>query len=132
MLSALFRSSLGNSNWFALETTLCFNIGLYFSITKNRIDKIIMKNDIIYFRFLSITILLLYYHFYKLKSLIYNSILNVLFAFLIILLSMKVKFNNNFLKFLNLHSFSIYLLQKLVMIPVYKKKTFLNRIILSK
>lgn len=90
-----------------------------------------MKNDIIYFGFLSITILL-YYHFYKLKSLIYNSILNVLFAFLIILLSMKVKFNNNFLKFLNLHSFSIYLLQKLVMIPVYKKKTFLNRIILSK
>ena len=62
----------------------------------------------------------------------YNSILNVLFAFLIILLSMKVKFNNNFLKFLNSHSFSICLLQKLVMIPVYKKKTFLNRIILSK
>ena len=54
----------------------------------------------------------------------YNSILNVLFAFLIILLSMKVKFNDNFLKFLNLHSFSIYLLQKLVMIPVYKKKHF--------
>ena len=84
-----------------------------------------MKNDIIYFGFLSITILL-YYHFYN------NSILNALFAFLIILLSMKVKFNNHFLKFLNLHSFSIYLLQKLVMIPVYKKKTFLNRIILSK
>ena len=54
----------------------------------------------------------------------YNSILNALFAFLIILLSMKVKFNDNFLKFLNLHSFSIYLLQKLVMIPVYKKKHF--------
>ena len=83
-----------------------------------------MKNDIIYFGFLSITILL-YYQFYKLKSLIYNSILNELFAFLIInLLSMKVKFNNHFLKFLNLHSFSIYLLQKLVMIPVYKKKHF--------
>ena len=71
-----------------------------------------MKNDIIYFGFLSITILL-YYQFYKLKSLIYNSILNVLFAFLIILLSMKVKFNNHFLKFLNLHSFSIYLLLKI-------------------
>ena len=118
LLSALFRSALGNSNWFAftiisfyfccclsfrlstkkyisilfinvisfvrimlvcnyiyikkiltVETTLSFNIGLYFSITKNRIDKIIMKNDIIYFGFLSITILL-YYHFYKLKSLI--------------------------------------------------------------
>ena len=82
-----------------------------------------MKNDIIYFGFLSITILL-YYHFYKLKSLIYNSILNALFAFLIILLSMKVKFNNHFLKFLNLHSFSIYLLQKLVMIRAYKKKHF--------
>jgi len=52
-----------------VETTLCFGIGLYFSITKNRIDKIIMKNDIIYFGFLSITILL-YFHFYKLKSLI--------------------------------------------------------------
>ena len=72
-----------------------------------------MKNDIIYFGFLSITILLYY-----------NSILNVLFAFLIILLSMKVKFNDDFLKFLNLHSFSIYLLLKLVMIPVYKKKHF--------
>ena len=40
---------------------------------------------------------------------------------------MKVKFNNNFLKFLNLHSFSIYLLQKLVMIPAYKKKNIFKQ-----
>ena len=108
-----------------VATTLSFNIGFYYSLIKSKIDRIIMNNDIIYFGFTSI-IIFLYYYFYKINSLIYNSILNVLFALLVVLISMKIKFKNNFLNFLNLHSFSIYLLQKLIIILVFKKNIFKN------
>ena len=39
---------------------------------------------------------------------------------------MKVRLNNNFLSFLNSHSYSIYLLQRLVMIIVYKKRLLIK------
>ena len=58
LLSAHFRSSLGNSNWLALETTLCFDVGLYFSITKNRIkfnDNFLKIFEFTFFFYLSFT-----------------------------------------------------------------------------
>ena len=39
---------------------------------------------------------------------------------------MKIKLNSDFLNFLNFHSFSIYLLQRLVLLIVYKKNLFKN------
>lgn len=39
---------------------------------------------------------------------------------------MKIKFNNEFLMFLNSHSYSIYLLQRVIMITVYHYKYFHN------
>ena len=37
---------------------------------------------------------------------------------------MKIRFNNEFLKLLNAHSYSIYLMQRIIMIFVYNKKLF--------
>ena len=45
---------------------------------------------------------------------------------MIIMISMKIRFNNEFLKLLNTHSYSIYLLQRIIMIFVYNKKIFEN------
>ena len=39
---------------------------------------------------------------------------------------MKVKLNNDFLKFLNIHSYSIYLLQRLVLMIINEKRIFNN------
>jgi len=174
-LSVIFKSSLGNSNWFAftiiilysysylsfrfvknqifigiiiisiicflhvklvynfyypkkiysVDTVLCFVFGFYYSLLKKYIDRILMKNDIQYFLFVSITIFL-FYKILLIQNLICISITNSLFSVIIIFISMKMKFNNELLKFLNFHSYSIYLLQRLVLWIVYKKQIFIN------
>lgn len=174
-LSVIFKSSLGNSNWFAftiiilyfysylsfrfiknkifigiiiitffcylhtrlvynyyypkaiysVDTVFCFVIGFYYSLIKKYLDKIITKNDIYYFGFTS-CIIFIYSKIFIIDKVINISIKNVLFALLVVLISIKVQFNNVFLKFLNSHSYSIYLLQRLVMWIVYRKRIFKN------
>ena len=52
------------------------------------------------------------------------SIKNSLFTIIAILVTMKIKFNNEFLNLLSNHSYSIYLLQRVVMIHIYQKGYF--------
>ena len=173
-LSTIFKSSLGNSNWFAftiiifyiysyisfrfmkvhhlfgiviisiisfihsklvyiyfypksnyaVNTILCFLSGFYYSSMKTFFDKFLLKNDIYYYGIIS-TIIFIYFKYFNEKFGLLNiSIKNALFAILIVFISIKIKFNNTFLKFLNSHSFSIYLLQRLVMSFVHRKKIF--------
>ena len=82
-------------------------------------------NYILYFAALS-TIILIYYEFTNSVTIVKRSGRNLSFSLLVLLISMKVRLNNNFLSFLNSHSYSIYLLQRLVMWIVYKMKIFRN------
>ena len=93
---------------YAVDTILCFVIGFYYSIIKIHLDKIMMKNDIFYFLILSITILI-FYESSKINNLFFISLSNAIFSLLIFFISMKIKLKNDFLKFLNTHSYSIYL-----------------------
>ena len=107
------------------ETTLCFISGFLYSLINNFIDHVILESDIVYFSILSF-IIYVYYYFYYTYTIIYRSIRNISFSLIVILISMKVQFKNDFLKFLNSHSFSIYLLQRISMLIVYRKKLFIN------
>ena len=111
-------------NLYAVDNILCFLLGIYYSNLKKALDNIIMKNDIFYFGFCSLIILLYYYYYKKNKNIINVSIDNALFTLLIIIISMKIRFNNEFLNFLNAHSYSIYLLQRIIMIIIYNKNIF--------
>ena len=111
--------------FYAVDTVLCFVVGFYFSLIKKYLDKIIMKNDIFYFGILSIGILS-FYKSSKIENLFFKSIRNAIFSILVVFISMKIKLKNEFLKFLNSHSYSIYLLQRLVMMINYEKKIFIN------
>ena len=100
----------------SVDNILCFNIGLYYSLFKNYLDKIIMKNDANYYGFFLFNIIIYtYYYNYKIKFLWTVSIINALFSLIIILITMKIRFNNEFLILLNSHSYSIYLLQRAIM-----------------
>ena len=176
-LSIIFKSSLGNSNWFAftiiifyfysylsfscsknniwfgiiiislicflhikfvftyyypkkvyaIDTVICFVIGFYFSLMKIYLDKIIMKNDIFYFGILSI-IILSFYESSRINNLFFVLITNAIFALLVVVITIKIKFKNDFLKFLNSHSYSIYLLQRLIMMIIFEKKIFMDSV----
>ena len=110
-------------NLVAVDTIFCFPLGYFYSLIKNNFDGIIMKNDICYFGITSL-IILIYYRVFYIKKLFYICIKHALFSIIVVIISMKVKINNDFLRFLNSHSFSIYLLQKIVTLIVYKKQIF--------
>ena len=111
--------------FYAVDTVLCFVFGFYWSFFKKTFDKIIMKNDICYFATTTIFIFI-YYKFCLKENILDISIKNALFSILVIIISIKVKVNNEFLTNLNSHSFSIYLLQRLVFWIVYRKRIFIN------
>ena len=79
----------------------------------------------IYFGFTSIIIHLYYLSYIKI-TLLLVSIKIDLFSLLVDLITMKVQLNNDFLKFMNLHSYSIYLLQRVVFLVFAFKKIFKN------
>ena len=110
---------------YAVDTILCFVFGLYFSLMKVQLDKIILKNDIIYFCVLSITSIC-FYECSKIRNLFCILTGNAIFSILVVFISMKIKLKNDFLKFLNIHSYSIYLLQRLVMMIINEKRIFIN------
>ena len=82
-----------------------------------------MKNDINYFLIISIVVFI-FYKVLSINNLFFISITNALFAILLVFISMKVKLGNEFLESLNSHSYSIYLLQRLILWLVYKENLF--------
>jgi len=112
-------------NIVAVDTVFCFPLGYLHSLIKISFDDIVMKNDIRYFGITSLLILIYYKVFYS-NNILYICEKNAIFALLIVIISMKVKINNDFLNFLGNHSYSIYLLQKIVILIVYKKQIFKN------
>ena len=91
-----------------------------------------MKNDQIYFGIM-ILLVLFYYNLYNINNKnIYNeSLKNCFFILILVLMTIKIKFNNPFLTLLNNHSYSIYLLQRLVMRHIHKKRYFKNHEFIS-
>lgn len=112
----------------SVDNIACFIFGFYYSYFKVYINSLIMFNDIIYYNCLSISLYVYYLYYvnpYR-NTVIYSSIKNVFFSFFVILLTMKIQFNNEFLNLLNSHSYSIYLLQRVVMIFIRLKGYFEN------
>lgn len=109
----------------SIDTIFCFIIGLYYSLFKFYLDQFIMKNDINYYLVLFIFILFYHYFYMGERKHIFNIVLkNGTFTFISILTTMKIKFKNEFLNLLTSHSYSIYILQRIVMIHIWKKGFF--------
>ena len=111
---------------FSIDNTFCFLFGFYYSFLKKYIDLILMKNDCFYYLILTILTSLFYYFYKKFENIYSILIMNSIFSLIIVLITMKVRINNEFLLFLNSHSFSIYLLQRIVMLFI-KKKNYVEK-----
>ena len=109
---------------YPVDNVLSFVIGLYYSLLQNYLNNIFIKNDINYFGSLSIFVLIYYYLLNKPNNIYIISITNSVFCLIIIMISMKVQFQNEFLMLLSNHSYSIYLLQRIIMIFIYHHKYF--------
>ena len=108
------------------DNTLSFILGFCYSFSKKYIDKIMMRNDSSYFGIFFIFIVTYYYLYIQPSSIFKSIYINGIFGIITVFVSMKIRFNNEFLNFLNSHSYSIYLLQKVVLSTFYNKKYLEN------
>ena len=102
------------------NTLLCFPAGMVFSVYKERITGFFQKNyRIVLLAALGLFLLL---HFVGLPGFhgITHNVKSVLFAILIILLTMKVKTGNPVLLWLGINVFPIYIYQRIPMIAMTK------------
>lgn len=102
---------------YTYNTLACYPLGMLYALFKPQIEKIVMKNDIIYSVVLALafaSMLLMYQH--RNEGFIAHSIWSVIFIVLVLLITMKVRFCNGFLTFLGSHVFGIYILQRIPML----------------
>lgn len=96
-----------DSYW--IDTVLCFNYGLFFSYYKDKIDKIILKNNIITISLFILSLLL----FIPLKlhyGVYFHNVTSIVFVSIIVLVLTKFKSNSKILSYLGENVFWVYIL----------------------
>lgn len=97
------------------NTVMCLPLGMYYSFFKEKINSIIMKNNIVYHGILvAVFAAFMYAHYNKLPFVIYT-MWTLLFTLLVVLVTMKVNIGNKILYWLGNHVFSVYILQRFPM-----------------
>ena len=102
---------------FWYNTIILFPLGFWYSYFKNTIEKILMKNDIIYSSILAVVVIAyIFAYLHRFDKLLIYEIWAMLFCALTVMLTMKISLQNEILKFLGKHIFSIYIIQRIPMI----------------
>ena len=103
-------------HWY--NTILCFPVGMYYSMYKNKIEEFTRKYYFIVvsllFIFFSITFIYNYYEVAQLWGISYN-LESIIFALLVVSITMKIKIGNVALVWLGENLFSLYIYQRLPM-----------------
>lgn len=96
------------------NTILCFNLGMYYALAKEKIDDVVMKNDIVY-ACIGLVCLLLYICLFNMRGngLLYYVLWTFVFMALVLLFSMKIKMNSSILSWFGTNIFGIYILQRI-------------------
>lgn len=117
VIAAVYVQMKLDRNGYTYNTLILFALGVWWSLLRDLIDKIVMKNDMVYFFILMLVVgayCLTYFRRWK-GGIEFYSLWAIAFTVLIILITMKVSFFNPILSFFGRHVFSIYILQRLPM-----------------
>ena len=107
---------------YSADNVLPFIIGFLYSVIRKHTDKCIMKYDFVYFGIFAVFSFIFYYFYInKGVNLLMHNCMNGIFSLIVILITMKIRFDNEFLRFLNIHSYSIYFLQRVVLRTFYEE-----------
>ncbi len=123
-LVTILLLSMFKGSWY-YNTILCFPFGMLWSAKKEQFENIIKKK----YCYISVIVGLLFAMFYIIDvlelikfndfSLFYN-VLSILFAILIVILTMKIRIYNKWLVWLGANLFPLYIYQRLPMITFQK------------
>ena len=113
----LMKTKTTKQSWW-YNTLILYSLGMWYSYFKDKIEKVLMKNDLIFFA-ASGVLVLAYLEAYNMRSEygIYSyTVWAVLFTLGIVMITMKVKITNPVLEWFGNHVFSVYILQRIPMI----------------
>lgn len=102
----------GQSWW--IDNIMAFPLGIGYSLYRDKIETWLRNGYNYYFIFFALTVILVAWRHFKGVDIF--GVCTCLFALWVILLSMKVKFDNKILQWLGVQAFAIYILQRLPMI----------------
>lgn len=106
---------------YCYNTLPLFPMGMWYAAFKEKIDKIVMKNNMIYLAFLLLSVLTFAVgQKFKGRGLHMYELWACGFMLVILLLSMKLKLGNDIINTLGKHVFSIYILQRIPMMIFFK------------
>ena len=107
---------VGKDTWW-YNTVMLYCVGMWYSLLKPWIEKVVMKNDVTYFLTAGV-LLAAYYPCFKRRDtgIEFYTLWGACFILLLVLLTMKLNIGNTILGWFGSHVFSIYILQRIPMI----------------
>ena len=102
------------------NTALCFPLGMWYSLYKEKIGKFFMRNNIIYILSVAFFAVLLAVSYKTKRNFAMYELYTISFTLLVVLVTMKISFGNKVLLWLGNHVFSVYILQRIPM-TVFQK-----------
>lgn len=112
---ALFLREAGKEAWW-YNTLLLYPAGMWYSLLRERVEKLLQREGIWYLAMLSVLLLYAVSLDRRNQSLKYFTVWVLCFMAVVVLLSMKLKLRSPFLNFMGQHIFSIYILQRIPML----------------
>lgn len=117
-LGMIALHSVKPAHWY--NTMLVFPAGIYFALCYNSLERIIQKYYWLFLAILLAVFLLLHFgHFRPLHGLTFN-LKSIVFALLLVVLTMKVRIRNKWLIWCGTSLFPIYIYQRLPLILIWK------------
>ena len=99
------------------DTVICYAWGMWYSLLREKIEKIVTKNLIIYHIVLAVSMLATYYFMNNRNKNLYTLLLCMsFFAVTVVLVSMRISLHNKVLMWCGKNLFGLYILQRIPMI----------------
>lgn len=97
------------------DTVLCYAAGMWYSLGKDKIEKLLTKNNVIWL-ILAVALAVGWWYAHKLRVVPALRVVEaIVFALLVVVLSLKISINNKPLEWLGKHTFEIYVLMRIPM-----------------
>lgn len=112
---------------YTYNTAILLPLGFWYSLFKEKAEKIIMKNDYIYSAVCALCLgAYIYFYFIRFKSIYSYSLWAIAFTLDVVLFTMKLSLSNPFINWFGNHVFSIYILQRIPMMIFKNLNLFEN------
>lgn len=111
----LAHFNLKQAHWY--DTIICYALGIWYSLLRDKIEKIINYNIPVYILFFIVTGAgAAYFGLNRGASFVHKELCMILFTAFIVILTMRVSFHNKVLMWCGQHLFGLYILQRIPMI----------------